>query len=253
MRIGILQCDDVRSSLSPEFGEYPEMIESRLAGLDERFTFKTYKAHQGLLPDCVHDCDAYILTGSHYSVFDNEALWINSLQDFVVRLNKAKIKTIGICFGHQLIAGVMGGKVERADCGWLIGVHEVQIQHIQPFMQPLAKQFHIAMMCEDQVQTVSDEATVLASSPKCPYAMLQYDEHMLTIQGHPEFSQAFAKCLLNVRQDEFPSKRYEIGAQSFAEHQLDGELIFNWFAHFLTAGFEPKPQIDQTAEVAQES
>lgn len=233
MKIGILQCDDVRSSLSPDFGEYSDMIAERLFLQNETFEFHTYQAHHGILPECVEECDAYILTGSRYSVFDSDVLWINGLMNFVVRLNKAQIKTIGICFGHQIIAEAMGGKVERADCGWVIGVHEATIKQQRSFMQPSKESFHIAMMCEDQVQKIGEEAIILASGPQCEYAMLQYGEHILSVQGHPEFSPDFAKSLLNIRQGELPSKRYERGSKSFSEHSLDSDLVFSWFAHFL--------------------
>lgn len=240
MRIGILQCDDVRSSLSVEFGEYPSMIADQLAIADETFEFHTYRVHEGVLPDCIHDCDAYVITGSRHSIFDAEVLWINCLQNFIVRLNKAKIKTIGICFGHQLMAEALGGKVERADCGWLVGVHKVTMKQHKAFMQPSAERFYVAMMCEDQVQQISETAEILASSKNCEYAMLQYGDHMLSVQGHPEFSPEFAKRLLRIRQDDFPSKRYEKGSASFAEHELDSGLIFKWFARFLAEGYEPE-------------
>lgn len=242
MKIGILQCDDVRSSLSAEYGEYPDMITAGLAQQHADFSFQTYKTHHGILPECIEECDAYIITGSRYSVLDSEVLWINGLMNFVLRLAKAKIKIIGICFGHQLLAEAMGGKVERADCGWLVGAHEITIQTPQDYMQPEKSHCQLAMLCEDQVQKISKEATVLATSPKCEYAMLQYNGHILSVQGHPEFSAEFAKDLLNVRQDEFPSKRYERGSQSLSEQTLDGELIFRWFTHFLLA--------DSTADLA---
>lgn len=234
MRIGILQCDNVRSTLSESYGEYPDMIKSAFEAVDDTFTFTSYPTYLGVLPDEINDCDAYIITGSRHSVFDHDkVLWINPLRDFVVKLNKAKIKLLGICFGHQLIADAMGGKVERADCGWQIGVHRAEISHNAPFMEPKTGAFYVPMMCEDQVQSLGDTAEVLASSPNCEYAMIQYESHILTTQGHPEFSQAFAKALINLRQDEFPSKRLAAGLTSFSENEIDSELLFTWFANFL--------------------
>lgn len=236
MRIGILQCDDVRSSLSTEFGEYPAMIKNQLAVIDETFMFHTYKAHHGQLPDDVSECDAYILTGSRCTVFDTDALWANSLLDFIVRLNKANIKTIGICFGYHLIANAMESKIERADTGWLIGLHKAEVQIETAFMEPLVSTFYLAMLCEDQVQELSDNAIVLASAPQCPNMMVQFGENMLGIQGRPEFSPVFAKRLLNLRQEEFPSKRFAKGIDSLTEQEPDNELIFKWFANFIRLG-----------------
>ncbi len=209
------------------------MIESYLRRQNDSYTFTTYKAHKGILPASEYECDAFILTGSHHSVFDPDVLWINSLQTFVIRLHKADIKTFGICFGHQLIAETMGGKVERADYGWQVGVHQAQVQQTASFMQPEKQVFNIAMMCEDQIQTLPESATVLASSPRCDYMMLQYGKHMLSIQGRPEFSQSFAKALINTRHHDFPQKRLEAGLTALDEKPLDNDLFFSWVNHFL--------------------
>lgn len=241
MQIGILQCDNVRSSLSPDYGEYPEMFEKALSRINNAtdnnnlLTFRVYCAHEGIFPDTPEECDAYLITGSRFSVLDIDELWIHQLQNFIVRLNKAMIKTIGVCFGHQIMAIAMGGKVERADCGWQIGVHTNNITQTADFMTPPASTFNIAMFCEDQVVKVGDTTTVLAEAKHCEYAMLQYGDHMLSVQGHPEFSVAFAKALLNVRQEEFPRKRFEIGTTSFTEQTLDGDLVFKWFFNFFTS------------------
>ncbi len=238
MKIGILRCDTVRSTLSAEFGEYSEMIETGFTATDSELSFQTYHADEGQLPECTDECDAYIITGSRHSVFDTDELWINPLRDFIVRLHKAKIKAIGICFGHQLIAEAMGGKVERADCGWQIGVHRAIIQQQASFMQPKMATFYVAMMCEDQIQTLPENATVLAKSQGCENMMLQYEDHFLSIQGHPEFSLDFAKALVNICQDDFPARRLEKGLSSFSENEMNGELLFRWFINFLTEGRE---------------
>ncbi len=217
------------------------MFEHGFLSLDENapFSFTTYCAYEGVLPESPEECDAYIITGSRHSVLDTEVLWINQLQHFIVRLNKAKIKTIGVCFGHQIMAVAMGGKVERADCGWQIGIHPTNILRQQSFMRPPEEIFYIAMFCEDQVVSLGESAIVLAEADKCKFAMLQYGDHMLSLQGHPEFNQAFAKASLNVRQEDFPSKRFDEGVESFSKQDLDGELLFQWLSAFLLDDWDP--------------
>jgi GMP synthase-like glutamine amidotransferase len=49
-------------------------------------------------------------------------------------------KIVGICFGHQIVAQALGGKVELNDNGWEIAVREV-------YLDPTAKQiFHLDSM-----------------------------------------------------------------------------------------------------------
>ncbi len=235
MQIGILQCDNVRSSLRPTFGEYPQMFIDGLQSVndDSPLSFRIYPAFEGVLPDKPEECDAYIVTGSRYSVLDSEVLWIHQLQNFIIRLHKAMIKTIGVCFGHQVIAVALGGKVERADCGWQIGVHKTQVVQHSHFMHPQSDAFHIAMFCEDQVVKIDSNAIVLARTDSCAYAMLQYGEHMMSLQGHPEFTCSYAKSLLTVCQGDFPNRRFELGIKSFTEQPLDSDLLLTWLLHFL--------------------
>jgi len=235
MQIGILQCGDVQSSLSPQFGEYPDMIKQAFADVKQPFDWRIFRAHEGELPECTNFCDGYLITGSHHSIFDDDELWINQLQQFVVRLTKSDIKTVGLSFGHMLIAEAMGGKVERTDNGWQIGIHQANILSPQDFMLPAAEYLNTIMLCEDHVNEVDAKAVVVASTKTCQNAIVRYDEHRLGIQCHPEFSKAFAKALLMVRQEEFPSKRFERANRSLAEQNVDRDILFRWIANFFNA------------------
>ena len=103
MKIGILQCDDVADELQTEFGNYPAMFEQMLGETASDFQFVTYRVADGELPESVHECDGYITTGSRHGVNDGFP-WIDALEEFVVDLDRAKVKFVGICFGHQMLA-----------------------------------------------------------------------------------------------------------------------------------------------------
>src|SRR5690606_39543798 len=67
----------------------------------------------GSFPEKASDCDAYLSTGSSFSVYENVP-WIHQLADFVRTLADQRIPYIGICFGHQMIGHALGGKVGKA-------------------------------------------------------------------------------------------------------------------------------------------
>ena len=71
MKIGILQCDDVADELQAEFGNFPAMIEAMLGEAATDFQFVTYRVVGGEFPESIHDCDAYITTGSRHGVNDD--------------------------------------------------------------------------------------------------------------------------------------------------------------------------------------
>lgn len=234
MRMGILQCDDVAAELQAEFGSYPEMIESRLSNAETDCEFVTYRAIDGIFPQSVDECDGYIVTGSRYGVNDNLP-WIDKLETFVVSLAEKKKKYVGICFGHQILAAALGGEVKASDHGWTVGITKNRIDVEKAWMDPALKSLKLVACHQDQVCKIPQGVEVLASSGSCPYYMLQYGCHMMSIQGHPEFSKAFVNALLDGALDDIPASRIRDGKASLAE-DADDLLFMRWIANFVTDG-----------------
>ena len=113
MKIGILQCDHVRSELQPKFGNYPEMFATMIHAQNPRHELLYFAACDAELPDRTDLCEAYILTGSASSVYE-DLQWIRDLESFVRCLHQQNVPTVGICFGHQLLAQALGGETLKS-------------------------------------------------------------------------------------------------------------------------------------------
>jgi GMP synthase-like glutamine amidotransferase len=63
-----------------------------------------------------------------HSAYD-DVEWINNLCAFVKRIYEEhpSKKIIGICFGHQIVARALGGKVEVNGKGWEMAVRQVNL------------------------------------------------------------------------------------------------------------------------------
>ena len=72
----------------------------------------------------------------------------------------------------------------------------------------------------------------MAASEFCPYYMIQYGDHFLSIQGHPEFSRAYIRDLILSRTGRIPQERIEQGLASL-KHESDSELCSRWILHFI--------------------
>ena len=112
MKLGILKTDTVRPEWVPEFGEYPDMFMALLAREDPSLEFVTYDVEKGTFPADIDEVDAYLITGSKSSVYEDKP-WIGKLMDFVRELDARKKKLVGICFGHQIVAQALGGRTEK--------------------------------------------------------------------------------------------------------------------------------------------
>ena len=236
MKIGILKADTVLDQFASAFGQYPCMIEKIMSlavgnAQHESIVFVTYDIESMQYPQSIEECDAYIITGSKKSVYDDEP-WIHRLRDFVVELDQTKTPTIGICFGHQMIAEALGGETRAADIGWRVGVHQLQVQVAADYMQPSMVDISLLYSHKDQVTVLPDDSILLAGSDQCPNGMYQVGQHMLAVQGHPEFVKGYSQELLGFRRELIGEDVYAGGMASLAE-ATDELLVASWFFQFL--------------------
>ncbi len=228
MRIGLLECDHVADNLHHIGGDYRDMFTSLLDRHVPDLELQYFDVQRGELPASVDACDAYLTTGSRFSAIDRE-VWIDELKDFVRRLSDADKPFVGICFGHQVLAEALGGSVARAK-EWGIGSHRMKIAEPETWMIPHREECSILYSHRDQVIRLPQDSLVLASTRHCPVAMYRVGKRMLGIQGHPEFSTAYAEALARGRTE-------TIGAEVFNradfKSPVDDGLVWSWLVNFL--------------------
>ncbi|ASQ46588.1 glutamine amidotransferase-related protein [Legionella clemsonensis] len=231
MNIGILLCDLVKEPFHETHGQYPQMIATLLHQIDSTLQFSIFDIRQGQLPDSIHTADAYLISGSRHCVHE-DLPWIRKLEEFVLCLHQARKKIVGICFGHQLIAKLLGGTVVSAPKGWGIGVSTNKVIQRKSWMVPALDTLNLIVSHQDQVIELPLEAEVLASSDFCPVYMMQINNHLLTIQGHPEFTRAYSQALIEDRKALFGD---ELANQGLISLQLpvDDIVFAQWMVNFL--------------------
>lgn len=187
MRIGILQTGLAPEALAPEMGDYPDMFARLLDG--HGFTFRTWKVVEGEFPASVRDADGWLITGSRHGVYEDHP-WIPPLEQFIRDAFALRVPVVGICFGHQIVAQAMGGKVERFAGGWAVGATEYDFG---------GETLRLNAWHRDQVVKAPAGATVIATNDFCANAALLYDDRALTVQAHPEFRPEFVDGLMRTR------------------------------------------------------
>lgn len=128
----------------------------------------------------VPDFTGVILSGSPSSVYDTDA---PTLPDWVLA-NGTPV--FGICYGMQLIAHALGGKVVPGEVREF-GSADIQIVGESPLFHGLTPQQRVWMSHGDQVQQAPTGFVPLASTEAAPYAAMgDVERHLYGVQFHPE-------------------------------------------------------------------
>jgi len=246
VRIALLLCDTPIPSVQATDGDYTAIFNVLLRNslptdVPIDFTLDPYDVRNAQqYPDNIDDYRAIILTGSAASAYENLE-WINRLVSFVrdVAQNKPHIKLIGICFGHQIIARAMGGECVPNDGKWEVGVTELDLTDVGKQLFGVAK-LNLQQMHRDHVPAVPPSFHLLGSTPVAPnQGMVRFYEdsdggnakpenvHVLTVQGHPEFTQRISEKIVDARASTgVLSKEVAEDARRRAAWRNDGVSIF---------------------------
>ncbi|MEL6619402.1 MAG: type 1 glutamine amidotransferase [Pseudomonadota bacterium] len=175
MKIGILQTGHAPDEVLGTIGDYDAMFRRLLDG--HGFSFETFSVVDMHFPDGPDACDGWLITGSKHGAYEDHP-WIPLLEDLIRAIHADGRPMLGICFGHQIIAQAMGGKVVKFPGGWSVGRCDYDFGGV-----------HMALNAwhQDQVVEVPEGAKVIASNGFCENAALVYGDRIWTIQPHPEF------------------------------------------------------------------
>lgn len=187
MKIGILQAGHAHEALMPTTGDIAVQFERMLEG--NGFDFVTYDVVDMVFPASIHVCDGWLITGSKHGAYDDLA-FIAPLENMIREIYAADIPLVGICFGHQIIAQALGGKVEKFKGGWAAGRTTYDWN---------GETLALNAWHQDQVIERPADATVFATNDFCQNAALVYGNRAFTTQPHPEYGAQFMGGLVEFR------------------------------------------------------
>ncbi|KAK8564210.1 hypothetical protein V6N13_005564 [Hibiscus sabdariffa] len=189
-RFAVLLCADDSDYIKKRYGGYFGVFVDMLA--EEGETWDFFKVANGEFPDDeqIRGFDGFVITGSCNDAHGNDA-WICKLISLLKKLDSLNKKVLGICFGHQILCRALGGKTGRAISGWDIGLTTI---HLSPSASKFFSALEIPttlsiIECHrDEVREPPPKAEVIAWSEKTGVEMFRYGDHMMGIQGHPEYT-----------------------------------------------------------------
>ncbi|WP_144289959.1 type 1 glutamine amidotransferase [Ideonella sp. A 288] len=214
-------------------------VAAALSPLRPDWHFDTYRVSDGQWPDDVAGHDAWVITGSPASVNDDRP-WIGRLEALVRERHAQRRAMVGLCFGHQVIAKALGGRVGPSLGGGRFGTAPLQLQQPQPWMQPPQADLSLYAAHVDQVLEPAPQAVVLGGDAFCPVGACAIGTHVFTTQYHPEFSRAVMDDVLDEMAPHLPAADLARGRAQLAR-PVDAPLVWQWIARFVDTQ-DPPPR-----------
>jgi len=221
MKIGILQTGHSPDPLIAPLGDYDQLFAKLLDGND--FVYEVFPVVEGIFPPGPEAADAWIVTGSRHGVYEDHP-WIPPLEHLIRDITASGKPLVGVCFGHQIIAQALGGKVEKFAGGWSVGRTEYDMGGTPVVLNA----WH-----QDQVTELPEGARVLAGNDFCKNAILAYGDNVWTVQPHPEFRPSFIKGLIDTRGHGVVPQPLLERAEDQLDAPVDNDQIARFMAEFL--------------------
>jgi len=185
--------------ISREQGDYPDWI---AAGLGALLPLQVLDARDmPCLPEPA-TLAGVVVSGSHAMVSDRED-WSEHLAAWLRRCVGSELPLLGICYGHQLLAHALGGRVADHPAGIEIGSREIALtaQAEQDLLfSGLPRHFPAQLVHYQSARELPEGAVVLARSEAEPHQAFRVGRHAWGVQFHPEFSpQAMAGYIRQLR------------------------------------------------------
>ncbi|MGB1156736.1 MAG: type 1 glutamine amidotransferase [Alphaproteobacteria bacterium] len=226
MNIGILICGHFVDEIKASYGTYRDLYADMLG---EGYSCHPYFVVDGEFPASITEQDAWLVSGSRSGAYE-DLPWISPLEHFLREAYAAQVPVVGICFGHQILAQALGGKVEKFAGGWSFGPVEYRFKE--------GPSQTIVAVHQDQVTALPEGARVIAETDFCAFAGLAYAGKALSFQPHPEFSTQFITDLTDIYADRLPADVLA-QARETLDQPLDRDVMAQQIRTFLQDSTTP--------------
>jgi GMP synthase (glutamine-hydrolysing) len=191
--------------------------------------------------------DGCIVTGSRASVYWDEP-WIGELKQWVGDAVEAGLPFLGVCYGHQLLADVLGGRVEG------MGDYEIGYRTVEhdgsPLFEGVDEEFTVFTTHSDRVAELPPGADLIARNDYGVHGFRKGD--VFTVQFHPEYDMETARTVTEGKDDQLSAERLQgvldgVTEENFAA-ACEAKTLFDNFLDYVRAQSEAEVGAETAAD-----
>lgn len=187
--------------------------------------------------------DACCITGSRDSVYWEDQ-WIQELKSWVSRAVDSEMLFLGVCFGHQLLADVLGGEVEAMG-EYEIGYRTVKHDGSAKLFDGVETEFTVFTAHSDRVSRLPPGAEKLAANEYGIHGFRA--ENVYGVQFHPEYDRTTARNVVMEKANLPAEKEQQVLAGITDEAVDEAAQARTLFENFTELVRRQRPGTDQVA------
>ncbi|MEC7816602.1 MAG: glutamine amidotransferase [Pseudomonadota bacterium] len=210
----ILKTGTTYPPIRDRFGDFDAWF---VRGLSDDLALTVVDVTREAPPGHPSDWHGIVITGSPAMVSDRDP-WSENTAAWVRQAVEAQVPLLGVCYGHQLLAHAMGGRVDYHPKGRETGSHPVCLfdnAGDDPLFRTLPREFPAQLTHRQSVIELPPGAQWLARSDFEPHQAFRIGECAWGVQFHPEFTDQIMTAYLNVQ------------APDLTREGLDAERLIN--------------------------
>jgi len=185
-QIALIKTGCTIEQIKPRHGDFEHWFAAGL-GVTDLIQVDVFRHSVFPLPE---ELAGIVITGAPAMVSERLG-WSERTAEWLKQVVQTNIPVLGVCYGHQLLAHAMGGRVGPNPAGRQIGTVKVRLidqSQDDPLLGHLPGTFSAQTSHSEVVLDLPPGAQRLARSPLDDNFAIRFAENIWGVQFHPEFS-----------------------------------------------------------------